>query len=52
MNGFILPFPHTPSFSAQGQLYVCISELVPCIQQSAVFFVKYLIIFEFFFGDN
>jgi hypothetical protein len=49
MNGVILPFPHTPSWSAHGQLCVCISELVPCIQQSTIFFVKYLIIVEFFF---
>jgi len=39
-DGVILPFPHTPSWSAQGQLYVCISELVPCIQQSTIFFCK------------
>jgi hypothetical protein len=38
MDGVILPVPHTPSWSAQGQLYVCISELVPCVQQSTIFF--------------
>jgi hypothetical protein len=49
MNGVILPFPHTPSWSAQDQLYVCTSELVPRIQQSTIFFVKYLIIVKFFY---
>jgi len=40
MNGVTLPFPHTPSWSAQEQLYMCVSELVPCIQQSTIFFCK------------
>ena len=44
MNGVIL---HTPLWPAQGQIYVSIPELVPCIPQSTVLLVKYLIIVEF-----